>query len=485
MSRIVKKIAIFFLIIFLTNCEKKGNQIFYDQQDYFIEKGNSDKKIEKVINKISYYEPLEAVDDLLQSPEKNLNIAIVAPITGKYSDFGNMMVKSALLTTSRNKYNNTGTIKVYDIEKLVDKNWEKNKEVQRLIEDNNDVIIGSFFTDTTKKLLSVLPKDKLFISFINNEELAKSYPNLVVLSMTDGYKINSLFQYLRDTRRQFLSLVLPATKKGYAIEKLFRSFAPYYDVNIITSQFYQKKSNVSILAAVRGVNKSYTATYIIDSNGKLTTETYKNHKLKKQNIFQDENERSTKTVETNAIYIEADEGDLTTILDDFEKLGILNKNVQFVSSAVFDLSNSMILRYNNVYYIGYNYNFINYFNEKFRNYFKHEPNYIAYVTYDILTMLYYLSNEEKMLPRKLYNEDGFRGVLDEFRFSREGIIERRLGIYKIQNSGMTRLFIPDDYLPFDISRGKINQLDLNLQETKNNKKLSIKKDNKISGLNKK
>lgn len=419
---------------------------------YDLKERSTDATSEKIINQMPYHDPSYVVDDLLRTPNKNLNIAIVAPVTGAYSSIGMAAVESVLLTISRSKYNSTGTINVYDIGKIVDNNWKENKEVKRLIADNNDVIIGSFFNDTTEKLLSLIPEDKLFISITNNGKFAEKYPNLVVLSMDDRFKINSLFQYLKNMRRRFLSLVLPATKKGYALEKLFRKIAEDNNITIIHSQFYQAKSRVSILAAARGVNKSFTATYVVDENGRFKTEKYKDNLAKKQNKDLSTGvEKIIKKAKTEAIYIDAAEDDLLSILNAFDDLGILRKNVHIFSNAIFNTSDSTLLKFSDINYIGYNYNFVNYFNDKFKNYFKHEPNYVAYVVYDAMSMLHYIANEGKMLPRKFYDEDGFRGVLDEFRFSRDGSVERRFGIYKLRNNNMLRVFVPDDY--FSLNQG--------------------------------
>ena len=460
MSRVVKNIVVVFLsitILISGGCnfgkkdmlvvEKDGNVSATEGKAlYNTKEGSADTASEKIINQMPHHDPSDVVDDLLQAPNKNLNIAIVAPVTGAYASIGMTAIESILLTMSRSKYNSTGTIKVYDIGKIIGDNWKENKEVKRLIEDNNDIIIGSFFNDTTEKLLSLIPEDKLFISITNNSKFAEKYPNLVVLSMDDSFKINSLFQYLKNTRRRFLSLVLPATKKGYALEKLFRKFAENDDITIIHSQFYQAKSRVSILAAARGVNKSFTATYVVDENGRFKTEKYKDNLAKKQSKDLSTGvEKIIKKAKTEAIYIDATEDDLLSMLNAFDDLGILHKNVYIFSNAIFNSSSSTLLKFSDINYIGYNYNFVNYFNDKFKNYFRYEPNYVAYIVYDVMSMLYYIANEGKMLPRKFYDEDGFRGVLDEFRFSRDGSVERRFGIYKLRNNNMLRVFVPDDY----------------------------------------
>ena len=50
-----------------------------------------------------------------------------------------------------------------------------------------------------------------------------------------------------------------------------------------------------------------------------------------------------------------------------------------------------------------------------------------------------------MLPNDWFKEDGFRGILDEFRFARDGNVERRINIYNIKNNSLARNYVPDYY----------------------------------------
>ena len=109
---------------------------------------------------------VEIVEEKLAKPFKTINIAIIAPVSGKYAGVGNAIVESAMLYSSKAKYQNTININIYDIGKLSGKNWKENSEVKRLINDGNDIVIGSVFATTTEKLLSVLPSEVLFITFL-------------------------------------------------------------------------------------------------------------------------------------------------------------------------------------------------------------------------------------------------------------------------------------------------------------------------------
>ena len=94
----------------------------------------------------------EIVEEKLAKPFTTLNVAIIAPVSGKYASVGNAIIESAMLHSADAKYQNTMNINIYDIGKLSGKNWKEQDEVKRLINDGNDVVIGSVFADTTEKL---------------------------------------------------------------------------------------------------------------------------------------------------------------------------------------------------------------------------------------------------------------------------------------------------------------------------------------------
>ena len=133
-------------------------------------------------------------------------------------------------------------------------------------------------------------------------------------------------------------------------------------------------------------------------------------------------------------------------LSNLEKYDFLNRDIQILSNAVFDINSSDLTKLDNVLFVGYNYRFVDSFNKQFMSAFGHSPNYFAYLTYDILTMLGYITNNDAFNQRSFYSTDGYRGVLDEFRFTRDGEIERRIGIYGLNNQNIVKVYVPDDYI---------------------------------------
>ena len=387
----------------------------------------------------------EIVEEKLAKPFTTLNVAIIAPVSGKYASVGNAIIESAMLHSADAKYQNTMNINIYDIGKLSGKNWKEQDEVKRLINDGNDVVIGSVFADTTEKLLSILPNDTVFITFLNDAKFTSKYPNVIISSIDDSFRFLSLFEYLNDNNRKFLSLLLPTTKTGYNVDKIIRRLAQDNSITIMSSQFYQPKNSQSIASAIRNTKNALSATYMIDENGNLITENIKNKK-KKKNTTQDITENYEKVViTTNGIYIEGNEEDLNEIISIFDKEGVLDKDIQIFSNAIIDFDKTIINNLEQMKFIGYNYNAISGFNNKFKEKFSHLPNYFAYMTYDTLAMINYLSNETNLKPSDLYGDDGFRGVLDEFRFARTGNIERRMSIYELTNGNLMIKYTPDYY----------------------------------------
>lgn len=447
----------------ITNIENhKVNDISVDNV-LAISQEEIDKSIKGEVKEIEN-ESSDVVDKMLSKPFNNLRIAIVVPVSGKYETIGNMIVNSALLNLSSTKYSNDIKLNVYDIGTLKEKNWKNNPEVQRLIKDNNDIIIGSVFEDTTKKLLSVIPTETQFISFINSNNLVKTYPNLTLVSADDSYKLLSLFEYLKDNNRKFLSLILPATKKGYNLDKLIKKIADNNEIVIMSVQFYQNNNKASILSAVKNTNRRFTTTFVIDENGKFITENIKQKqkrlKLEQNNgITEDRidvlslSTQQTKEFNADSVFIDGDENNLLMILSAMKNVGLTEKDIQIFSSAVLDTTKVLLYDFEMVHFIGYNYGFISSYNQVFKKSFGVMPNYFSYMTYDILSMINYLSNETNLKPSDWFNDDGFRGILDEFRFARDGNIERRMSIYAINNNNIFRKYTPDYY--YNINGDKI------------------------------
>ena len=141
----------------------------------------------------------EIVEEKLAKPFTTLNVAVIAPVSGKYESIGSSIVESAMLYSADAKYQNTMNINIYNIGKLSGKNWKEQEEVKRLINDGNDIIIGSVFADATEKLLSVLPNDVIFISFLTfclfssifNSFFSLFFKELFILSFSSNFFFSS------------------------------------------------------------------------------------------------------------------------------------------------------------------------------------------------------------------------------------------------------------------------------------------------------
>ena len=176
MSRSTKYFILYlFLFCLQGGCAKKiekdigGIKSNYKQQEEVEQQTeNTEQSTEERINQMKY-NSVDVVDGILQNPSKKINIAIVVPATGKYASVGRSIIESAMLTINKSKFEQQGTVNVYNIENLNGSNWQENKELQRMLKDNNDIIIGAGekFEATTKKILSVIPEETMFISFIN------------------------------------------------------------------------------------------------------------------------------------------------------------------------------------------------------------------------------------------------------------------------------------------------------------------------------
>lgn len=358
-------------------------------------------------------------------------IGIIAPLTGEYSSVGRIISDTAVLTASNSKFGDQCVIKIYDIDKL-GKDYLKNSEVKRLINDNNNILFGSIFTDTTQKISKIISNDTIFITLSNNPNQQE---NVINFKIDNNKKLRSLMPLLQNNERKFMALLMPSTSSSYKLDKDFREYAKKNNINIVTSEFYQEGDKTSIASAVHKINRYYASTYNVDASGTILTSNIKKQRAKNLDEIQEIATVGSKTVYIDAIWISSNENDITNIMSEIDKVNLLDKNIDFFTDTIPDkYATSNIAPYiKKLNFIGYNYDYIQSFNEHFNNTLQYKPNYFTYLTYDAISAILYLSSEMN-LSESIIQDIELRGILDEFRIS-HGKTDRRFSIYNLLSSG--------------------------------------------------
>jgi hypothetical protein len=479
MSRILPLSIVISLTLSLLSCSGNSIQSYrsdrykYGKQNngYFIEvqKLEDDKNANSLT-----YEPRKSTFDALEKKEIK-NIALAIPTSGKYASVGKAILDSVIFVVTNSKNSANIKINVYNITKLESKNEEL--ELEKLLNSNNDIIVGSIFPETTKRIvarinkrvndnqilrksllannpsadLTVVPEIKPIILISLSNDKTTIYDNVISFGNNEIGKIKSLFDFLQYNNRKYFAAILPSNATGYLLDKKIRQIAKQNNILVVINEFYQEEDIESIKNAVSKINRYYKTTYNVDSKGNLVTEDIK--LLVDSNKLAEHTEKKNRQeVFIDSIFISANEASLSSVLPIIYDSNLCKKDILFFTNSPVDFATTHNATFNSsFYFIGYDFNYVSKFNSKFREIYKYNPNAFTYLTNDILASILYIYNQSGSvnLSNLFYSGSGFHGILDDFRFNRNGTTQRRFNIYKNLSSNqeyrMNIIYKPVDF----------------------------------------
>ncbi len=378
-------------------------------------------------------------EDFKKRPEipynKKVKIAVLLPLTGKYSDKAESILNGIYLAFVDNQ-NEAVIIKVYDTLGLKERAIQV---AQEAIQDGAEVILGPLLSDTTKEVIDVASKKNIpILSFSNDREIFQGNSN----AYTFGYLVEN-----------DIEKIINYSKKNLKVKK----------VAVLVPENHYGFLSLSTIDAVLKANDLKLVRYITypQNIGDLTPyiekiipeDELKNHKqiikkLKNNEKVYDDNKNlisivpNTK-VDFDAVYI-ADFGKSAVLaavhlpyLDiDIKKIFILGNS--YWNSSIINSESILKGAYypawrdvkNTDFYVLYK----NYYNNK-------EPNNLALSGYDAANMIfkmikYYQGNDVIFdFSKEALTSYRSEGIISPFRVRKDGLVSRSMEVRKVQSGG--------------------------------------------------
>ena len=155
----LKKIVILLYFIVLISCSSTDKQGDYIDRD-----------------------PYDSIDvNALQNNQEDnkLRVAILLPLSGNAEQIGKSMLKAAELSMFNNKINNI-VLMPYDTKGT---RYGAIDAINMAIREGIDIVLGPFFTETTKAILDIAEANSLGILSVENiKKLIKPNTKLIVLT---------------------------------------------------------------------------------------------------------------------------------------------------------------------------------------------------------------------------------------------------------------------------------------------------------------
>ena len=325
-----------------------------------------------------------------------LTVALLVPQSGKNQVMGNNLAQSAALSLSRLPQQNRINLQIIDSTPL---SATTVKEIAtKIINNGTDLIIGPVFGKQAEILQQELAKNTNappIITYSNTASVAK--PNLYIAGFDPFVEVISTATALATSGNCYV-VVTNSDATGYAMDEKIKKSLQDNNAKTIGTFYYQ----------------SATAQDLAN-NIKTTAE------------------------QTTNCPATASGATVTTILalsgDNLKNLMMILNNVRTdIIAPSSEYSTTQVVYFADVDRIK---------RQNIENYYKNTlsrmPTRLDIITYDMVSLAGYLSQDSVKDGSAIYNPAGFQGIVGLFRFNQNGTIQRALSIYKNQSGIITEV----------------------------------------------
>ena len=357
-----------------------------------------------------------------------IKIGLVIPLSGENKELGETVLNSVRLAINDI---NDDNIQIVPRDNFNDPD-QTLKVSKDLYEDGIRIIIGPIFKKNTSKL-NQLNNDLIFLSFTN--KIDKARKNIISAGVNSISQFNAIkkFQNLNGIERSYLfspnTNILEEIKIGIKKSEIKLKDKFFYDPDptLITKQIEDVTRY-----RIRKQNLADEIKRVENSN--------ENNKEKK--LAQLEKLDTIGGINFDSVIIADFEEDLKSVATSLIYTDIPPTRVTYITlNQWFDkslLNESMIQP---IYFPSVNYdNYIEYLN-KFNNNFKTNSNQIAFLSYDLTGLVYYLLFKNNFIvdSQIFYKKNSFKGKIGIFEIDKN-IITHQLNFYVIENKEIKKIF---------------------------------------------
>ena len=362
------------------------------------------------------------------SASEKIKIGLVIPLSGENKELGESVLKSVRLAI--NDINDDKIIIVPKDNK--DDPDQTLKVSNELYNEGIKIIIGPIFKKNTLKL-DKLNNDFIFLSFTNKVNNSKT--NIISAGVNSISQFNAIkkFQILNGIERSYLfspnTDILDEIKTGIKKSNIKLKDKFFYDPDptLITKQIEDvtryriRKQNladeIKRIENSNEINKEKKLAQLekLDTIGGINFDS----------VIIADFEEDLKSVATSLIYTDIPPTRVTYItLNQWFDKSLLNENM--IQPIYFPSVN----------YENYK-TYLNKFNDKFKN----NSNQIAFLSYDLTGLVYYLLYKNNFVvdSKIFYNKNSFKGKIGIFEIDKN-LITHQLNFYVIENKEIRKIF---------------------------------------------
>ena len=357
-----------------------------------------------------------------ESKNRSLKIAAILPLSGKYEDIGNNLLKTFELTIF--ELNNLN-VSLLPFDNQSTKEGTK-FAFQELQNEKIDIVIGPVFFEHLKEI-SKDPNFSKYIFFSLTNETTDIPPNVISFGVNINSQINAIKPVLLKNNKTKIFFGEKNTFSELIFTKLKNEKISFYKDYFFTDfQDIDKQSQIATSYWWR--NKK-----LKDLIDKLNNSQKEEDKIKAKNL---EKLDTLGGVNYQQVFTPSFDNNLISILSFFDYYDVNYDNAEFISlNQWFDKKLLIEPSLQNLIFPSINFDNFKELNNKFVKNFGKEISNIEILAYDLLPLLasvWYSKNEDSFSMNDFTDKE-FKGKSGIFKITKSNTTERKLNLYQIQN----------------------------------------------------
>ena len=357
-----------------------------------------------------------------ESKNRSLKIAAILPLSGKYEDIGNNLLKTFELTIF--ELNNLN-VSLLPFDNQSTKEGTK-FAFQELQNEKIDIVIGPVFFEHLKEI-SKDPNFSKYIFFSLTNETTDIPSNVISFGVNINSQINAIKPVLLKNNKTKIFFGEKNTFSELIFTKLKNEKISFYKDYFFTDfQDIDKQSQIATSYWWR--NKK-----LKDLIDKLNNSQNEEDKIKAKNL---EKLDTLGGVNYQQVFTPSFDNNLISILSFFDYYDVNYDNAEFISlNQWFDKKLLIEPSLQNLIFPSINFDNFKELNNKFVKNFGKEISNIEILAYDLLPLLasvWYSKNEDSFSMNDFTDKE-FKGKSGIFKITKSNTTERKLNLYQIQN----------------------------------------------------
>lgn len=359
---------------------------------------------------------------LAESKNRPLKIAAILPLSGKYQDIGNNLLKTFELTIFELSNLNVSLLP-FDNQSTKEGTKFAFQELQT---EQIDIVIGPIFFENLKEI-SADPNFTKYIFFSLTNYTENLPPNVISFGVNINSQLDAIKPLLTKSNKTKIFFGEKNTFSELILTKMKNDKISFYKEYFFTDfQDIDKQSQIATSYWWR--NKK-----LKDLIKKLNDSQNEEDKIKAKNL---EKLDTLGGVNYQQVFVPSFDNNLISVLSFFDYYDVNYDDAQFISlNQWFDKKLLIEPSLQNLIFPSINYNNYKELNDKFIKNFNQEISNIEILAYDLVPLLASVWNSKKEGAFAIndFTDKEFKGKSGIFKITKSNITQRQLNLYQIQN----------------------------------------------------